>query len=219
MELGIGTPAPALPTPALEPSPTPVGSVMPSTLAQADNSPQPVPGGVAQPAEAKEAPTPGEALPKPIADPEEESQVRAEVLRRIDLIPALTSKERSHLISQVERARSFSKLAILPFRTGSISPDPVQVDHLLSDLGRPGLQQVLEDPTVVLVMVGYADKQGNSAHNLELSRRRADNVVNILKRRTKIENTMRAVAMGSSDLFDNTNYDRNRAVEIWLVVP
>jgi outer membrane protein OmpA-like peptidoglycan-associated protein len=218
MELGIGA-APALPAPALDPSPTPVGSVVPSSVAQADSSPQPVRGGAAQPVEAKEARTTGEALPKPVADAEEESQVRAEVLRRIDLIPELTAKERSHLISQVERARSFSKLAILPFRTGSISPDPVQADHLLSDLGRPALHQVLEDPTVVLVMVGYADKQGNAAQNLELSRRRADNVINILKRRTKIENTMRAVAMGSSDMFDKTNYDRNRAVEIWLVEP
>ena len=98
-------------------------------------------------------------------------------------------------------------------------PETYQVNHLLSYLQRPDFQSMFEDPTVVLVVLGYADKQGSEAQNLEISRLRAENMVRILKTRTKISNLMRAVGMGSSDLYDRDDLSKNRVVEIWLVEP
>ncbi|MBV8899798.1 MAG: OmpA family protein [Verrucomicrobia bacterium] len=152
-------------------------------------------------------------------DPEEEQRVRQEVLVRVDLLKELTQAEKDHLYSQVERARGFTKLAVVPFPSGRVLPENNQVEHLLLYLRRPNFQKLFEDPTVVLVCAGYADRKGSEAQNLEISHRRAENMVRILQSQTKIRNLMRAVGMGGSDLFDKTDAAKNRVVEIWLVQP
>ncbi|MBV9999893.1 MAG: OmpA family protein [Verrucomicrobia bacterium] len=152
-------------------------------------------------------------------DPEEEQRVRQEVLVRIDLLKELTKAEKDHLYAQVERARGFTKLAIVPFSSGRIWPENNQVEHLLSYLRRPNFQTLFEDPTIVLVCAGYADRTGSEAQNLEISHRRAANMVHILQSQTKIRNLMRAVGMGGSDMFDKSDAAKNRVVEIWLVQP
>ena len=152
-------------------------------------------------------------------DPEEERRVRQEVLVRVDLLKELTQAEKDHLYSQVERARGFTKLAIVPFLSGRVMPEDNQVEHLMSYLRQPSFQKLFEDPTVVLVCVGYADRKGSEAQNMEISHRRAENVVRILQSQTRIRNLMRAVGMGGSDLFDKTDAAKNRVVEIWLVQP
>jgi outer membrane protein OmpA-like peptidoglycan-associated protein len=98
-------------------------------------------------------------------------------------------------------------------------PENNQVEHLLSYLRQPNFQKLFEDPTVVLVCAGYADHKGSEAQNLEISHRRAENMVRILQNQTKIRNLMRAVGIGGSDLFDKTDAAKNRVVEIWVVQP
>ena len=68
-------------------------------------------------------------------------------------------------------------------------------------------------------MVGYADKQGEEAKNLEISRSRAESVVKALKEKTDLVNVMHAVGMGGQDLFDQSNLEKNRLVEVWAVQP
>jgi hypothetical protein len=71
----------------------------------------------------------------------------------------------------------------------------------------------------VLIVSRSADLKGNESKNLEISRLRAESLVKLLQSRTKISNLMRAVGLGGSDLFDKTNPDKNRAIEIWVVRP
>jgi outer membrane protein OmpA-like peptidoglycan-associated protein len=66
-------------------------------------------------------------------------------------------------------------------------------------------------------MVGYADKQGEEAKNVEVSRSRAENVVKALREKTDLPNIMHAVGMGGQDIFDQSNLDKNRLVEVWAV--
>jgi outer membrane protein OmpA-like peptidoglycan-associated protein len=232
--------------PATPPPPTAVATPPPPTPEIQSGEPDGTPGAATELADLESTAVPltpeapkSEAVPAPIteqpeaeskseaaapppaavANADEERKVRDEVLHRIDLLPELTEKDRAHLTSQVERARRFWKLAIVPFGRGKTSPDGFQVDYLVENLNKPEVQQLFEDPTVVLVMVGYADKQGSPEKNLELSRTRAQSLIDTLQKRTKLENTMRAVGIGSSTLFDATNYDKNRVVEIWLVQP
>jgi hypothetical protein len=234
--------SPDLKSPATSPVSSPAGSVSPDptpTLAVAIE-PGITPGSGASPAsDGRSSPDPNGSpgLPDRGAsgaprgtgsddtpallkkDPEEERRVRQEVLVRIDLLKELTPAEKDHLYSQVERARGFTKLAIVPFPNGRVWPDNNQVEHLLSYLRRPNFQKLFEDPTVVLVCAGYADRKGSEAQNLEISHRRAENMVRVLQSQTKIRNLMRAVGMGGSDLFDKTDAAKNRVVEIWLVQP
>jgi outer membrane protein OmpA-like peptidoglycan-associated protein len=223
---GKVVPSPSVPTSNAAPSATPsvvagtaTATVTPELAVTAPSAPLPIPETLSTPNEVPRSSQSPEALPPVVKDRGEEQAVRQEVLRRIDLLKDYSQAEKDRLYAKVERARGFSKLAIIQFPRGRTSPEAYQVDHLLSYLKRPDFQKLFEDPTVVLVVLGYSDKQGSEEQNLEISRLRAENMVRILKTRTKISNLMRFVGMGSSDLFDRSDLSKNRAVEIWLVEP
>jgi hypothetical protein len=167
-----------------------------------------------------EIPVPRPATPPPVvANSQEEDLTRKEVLRRIDMLRELTPKEKDFLYSQVERARGFTKLAIVPYGSGQLWPDSFQTKYLLENLSKSDIAKIFEDPTVVLVLVGFSDLKGSDERNLEISRSRSENLVKMLHRRTKITNLMRAVGMGGSDIFDKMHLEKNRVVEMWIVRP
>jgi outer membrane protein OmpA-like peptidoglycan-associated protein len=236
------TPTPtATPTPVPTPTPSPTETPIPtSTPVTTPETPAPTPTPEATVTEAKSpvqaTETPGsspteqanteaqasasaQAFPTVKYDAAEEAEVRKEVLARIDLLKELSQKERDYLYAQVERARGFTKLAIIPFPSGKTRPEQFQIDHLLSYLQKPEYQKLYEDPTVVFVVAGYADKQGNEAQNMEISKERAQVVAKILETQAKIANTIRAVGLGGSEFFGHGTPDKNRVVEIWLAAP
>ena len=207
------------PTPASESSPAFPESTPAQTSPTQDSSPT-----SARPASSgTEIPLPSptsQATPPPVVEnAQEEDATRREVLKRIDMIRELTPREKDFLYSQVDRARGFTKLAIIPYGFGQLWPDSFQANYLLENLSKPGIAKIFEDPTVVLVLAGYSDLKGSDQRNLEVSRSRADNLVRLLHRKTKITNLMRPVAMGGSDLFDRIHLEKNRVVEIWVVRP
>ena len=214
------TPTPVTPpeTPAPTPEATATESATPAeTPVEATETPNPSPTEPSN-AEAQASPS-AQAFPTVKYDAAEEAEVRREVLARVDLLKELSPKERDYLYAQVDRARGFTKLAIIPFPSGKTRPEQFQIDHLLNYLQKPEYQKLYEDPTVVFVVAGYADKQGNEEQNLEISKQRAQVVAKILETQAKIANTIRAVGMGGSEFFGHGTPDKNRVVEIWLAAP
>jgi len=228
------TPGPSpVPQPAISPEETPETEATPTREQTPEGTPVESPS--ATPASETSSPGPtASTKPSPgdqegsvgsndvgavKSDPAEEAEVRKEVLARIDLLKELSEKERDYLYAQVQRARGFTKLAIIPFPSGKTRPEQFQVDHLLSYLQKPEYRKLFEDPTVVFVVAGYADAKGNKSQNLEISKERAENIAKILEDEAKIENTVRAVGMGGSEFFGHGTPDKNRVVEIWLAAP
>jgi outer membrane protein OmpA-like peptidoglycan-associated protein len=219
------TPSPAAtatPTPETTPEATPEATASETTTpeetpVQTSESPNASPSASSN-AEAQGSAS-AQAFPTVQNNAAEEAEVRKEVLARVDLLKELSQKERDYLYAQVDRARGFTKLAIIPFPSGKTRPEQFQIDHLLSYLQKPEYQKLYEDPTVVFVVAGYADKQGNEQQNLEISKQRADVVAKILETQAKIANTIRAVGMGGSEFFGHGTPDKNRVVEIWLAAP
>jgi outer membrane protein OmpA-like peptidoglycan-associated protein len=228
----ITTPVPT-PTPVPAATPTPVATAetpaatpeatTTETTTPAETPVQPSETPNASPSASSNAETQAsasaQAFPTVQNNAAEEAEVRKEVLARIDLLKELSQKERDYLYAQVDRARGFTKLAIIPFLSGKTRPEQFQIDHLLSYLQKPEYQKLYEDPTVVFVVAGYADKQGNEEQNLEISKQRAQVVAKILETQAKIANTIRAVGMGGSEFFGHGTPDKNRVVEIWLAAP
>jgi outer membrane protein OmpA-like peptidoglycan-associated protein len=222
------TPVPtatATPTPVTTPE-TPASTPEPSaaeTATPAKTPVQPSETPSSSPAEQSnteaQATASAQAFPTVKNDAAEEAEVRKEVLARIDLLKELSQKERDYLYAQVERARGFTKLAIIPFPSGKTRPEQFQIDHLITYLQKPDYQRLYEDPTVVFVVAGYADKQGNEGQNMEISKQRAQVVAKILETQAKIANTIRAVGLGGSEFFGQGTPDKNRVVEIWLAAP
>jgi outer membrane protein OmpA-like peptidoglycan-associated protein len=145
--------------------------------------------------------------------------VKAEVLARIDLMPRLNPEEKDKLYVQVERARGMGKIITIPFATGKISVGPGELAALKEKLSLSQIQKFTEDPTVVFVILGFADKKGDEKKNLTISLQRADAVAKTLKDRCAIMNVIHAVGMGSSDIFDAQDFAKNRVVEVWAVLP
>jgi outer membrane protein OmpA-like peptidoglycan-associated protein len=145
--------------------------------------------------------------------------VKTEVLARIDVMPRLSPEEKDKLYVQVERARGMGRIVTIPFATGKTTVGSTEISALQEKLKLPQIQKFSDDPTVVFVVLGFADSKGDPQKNIAISLQRADNVVKALKERAAVMNVVHAVGMGSSDMFDSKNLDKNRVVEVWAVLP
>jgi len=149
----------------------------------------------------------------------ENQRVKEEVLKRIDLMPELTPENKDKLYVQVERARAMGKVITIPFPSGRMKLDSASADALGEKLGLEQVHKLTDDPTVVFVVLGFADKKGDPKQNQEISLARANAVMDVLENRFHLLNVMHAVGMGSSEMFDAQNFDKNRVVEVWAVLP
>jgi outer membrane protein OmpA-like peptidoglycan-associated protein len=149
----------------------------------------------------------------------ENLQTKRQVLERIEIIPDLTERERDKLRENVRRARGMGRIITIPFASGQTVVAPRDVEKLRTAVRAPQVEKLLADPTVVFVVLGYADKKGDPNANQRLSATRAESAVDALRKKCGLQNVMHAVGMGGSDLFDSGDQARNRVVEIWAVLP
>lgn len=149
----------------------------------------------------------------------ENELVKSQVLTRIDVMPNLSPEEKDKLYVQVERARGMGKIITIPFPSGRSKVGNTEIAALKETAKLPQIQKYSEDPTVVFVVLGFADKKGDPKGNETISRQRAQSVVDALKDHCGVMNLTHAVGMGSSEMFDAANLDKNRVVEVWAVLP
>jgi outer membrane protein OmpA-like peptidoglycan-associated protein len=197
--------APPPPPPSPTPAPTPVVQAA---------EPLPPDAPVSAPVNV-EAPAQVNLDPRSV----ENQSVKEEVLKRIDLMPDLTPEEKDKLYVQVDRARAMGKIVTIPFPSGRVALDSASAEALGGKLALPEIRKFSDDPTVVFVVLGFADKKGDPKQNQEISLQRANAVLAALQGRYKLMNVMHAVGMGSSEMFDAKNLDKNRVVELWAVLP
>ncbi|MEA3213021.1 MAG: hypothetical protein QOE70_6078 [Chthoniobacter sp.] len=208
-----GTSAP----PSTSATPGRGATIASSTAAPVRMTPEPVP-----------VPNPdkvGDAEPPPVVKGEVkinlsvDPKVKAEVLKRIDLMPNITPMNKDKLYNSVERARKMGLVVTVPFGKGKTALAPADIQALKTELERPELASLRSDPTAVFVILGYADPKGDAKMNLGYSQTRADVVVAAMKHECGVLNVVHAVAMGGSTLLDAQNLEKNRIAEVWVVLP
>jgi outer membrane protein OmpA-like peptidoglycan-associated protein len=143
---------------------------------------------------------------------------RADVLKRINAMPKMSANEKDRLSQRVESAHSMERLRIIHFDRGKTTLSKGTADQLVQSFTTGETKDKLADPTLVLVVAGYADSGGDPGVNLRISQERAEGVSRLLKK-SGVLNVIHTVAMGSTDLLDSKRPEQNRAVEIWAVVP
>ena len=198
------TPTPS-PTPTLTPSPTPTPSPI--------STPTPEPS--ATPTVTGET---GGTINLDITLPEI-AEVKRQVLKRIDLMPSVSTQNKDRLYGAVDRSRGMGRLFTVSFETSFTKVSPDQIAYVKSQLDHPQVQKLLDDPTLVLVILGYADKQGDDQKNLQISTARAQAVMDMLRDQFAIQNVMHVVPMGGTNLLDARELAKNRVVEVWAVLP
>jgi outer membrane protein OmpA-like peptidoglycan-associated protein len=133
-------------------------------------------------------------------------------------MPGKSKDEKAKLADKVQSARSMQRLQVVLFDLGKSMIGRPEVDKLMASFNDAKMREKLSDPTLVLVVAGYADKSGNPQGNQALSNARAENIARLIKQ-AGVTNVIHTVAMGGTDVLENTRPDQNRAVEIWTVVP
>jgi len=191
------------PTPVtLTPSATQAPAVTPGPSATAVASPSASPAG---------------ALNFDTSNPEI-ATVRREILRRIERSPyPQAQKDRAYEL--VDRAHGMGRLFTVPFETSNVKLSPEDATFAQNQVTQPQIKKLLEDPAVLLVILGYADRQGVDVKNQQLSQERAQAVLEFLRDKGNVLNVMYPFAMGGTDLFDQRELAKNRIVEVWAVLP
>lgn len=167
----------------------------------------------------------GDAEPPPAVVAEKQvnmnidPKVKAEVLKRIDLMPTLSSGEKDKLYNSVERARKMGLVITVPFGKGRAALGQGDALALKDALEQPEIAALRTDPLAALVILGYADPKGDPKANLKTSKDRADAVAAAIKKEIGDKNLVRSVAMGGSTLLDGQNLEKNRIAEVWVVLP
>ena len=190
-------------------------------------------------ASATPAPGPGTNDTEPVANPEKKGdaepppavvaeqqinlnvdpKVKAEVLKRIDLMPGLTPTEKDKLYNSVERARKMGHVITVPFGKGKATLSAGDALALKDAFEKPEIATLRTDPLAVLVILGYADPKGDPKANLQFSKDRAEAVASAIKKEFGDRNLVRSVAMGGSTLLDAQSMEKNRIAEVWVVLP
>jgi len=198
----------------LTPTPTPT----PTTAPTPEPTPTPIPSATPNPTQAPIPPVVStqENLDLTGADLEE---VKKEILKRIELQPTATRAQKDRAYAMVQAARGMGRIVIISFATAITSLPAQDIASIQSQVAQPRVQKLLEDPTLLLVILGYADKQGNDQRNIDLSLGRAQTVAEILRTKCGILNVMYPIPMGGTDLFDQREFSKNRVVEVWVIKP
>jgi outer membrane protein OmpA-like peptidoglycan-associated protein len=173
------------------------------------------------------APTPiPAASPEIVSTPEnldltgaDLEEVKRGILKRIELQPTATQAQKDRAYAVVQAAKGMGRIVIISFATAITDLPSQEIGSVQAQVAQPRVQKLLEDPTLLLIVLGYADKQGNDQRNIDLSFGRARTVVEILRSKCQILNAMYPIPMGGTDLFDQRDFSKNRIVEVWVVKP
>jgi outer membrane protein OmpA-like peptidoglycan-associated protein len=199
-------------------------------VAQADSSPSSQPAETAPTSVASDTPAAPadsgvstgvvrDAAPNLDLADQSNQTTKTEVLKRIDLMPTISAGNKDKLYVSVERARQMGRIISIPFGSGKTSLGNSDAEKLKTELLDPQIQKLLQDPTAVFVVLGYADTKGDEKTNLRISQERADSTLQVLRNKCGVVNVLHAVAMGGSTLFDEKGLGKNRAAEVWVVLP
>jgi outer membrane protein OmpA-like peptidoglycan-associated protein len=204
------------PTPVATPTPTPSPTSTPTPIPSPSATPTPSPAPNSSPTPVADAS--GATIDLDITLPEI-AEVKRAVLKRIDLMPNVSSQNKDRLYGAVDRARGMGRLFSVNFETSLTKIAPEEIASMKSQLDHPQVKKLLDDPTLVLVILGYADKQGDDQKNLQISNARALAVMDALRDQLQVQNVMHVIPMGGTDLLDARELAKNRVVEVWAVLP
>jgi outer membrane protein OmpA-like peptidoglycan-associated protein len=91
--------------------------------------------------------------------------------------------------------------------------------YLLSDSSSKSIKDVqnyiMFPKEAKLLLIGYSDKSGTDEYNLELSRKRAESVMNELLKMGFLSNNIKIIAKGKTELMYDNDAE-NRRVDIFL---
>src|SRR5688572_28107529 len=125
----------------------------------------------------------------------------------------ISPSNKDKLYGAVEKATSMGKILTIPFGSGKTELSPADLEALKTEMERPEVKKVQDNPTAVFVILGYLDPKGDAKKNLTISQARADSVMKGMRDKLGVINLMHTMGMGGSKLLHAQNLEKNRIVE------
>lgn len=144
-----------------------------------------------------------------------------DAIARIDEAPDDLYPERAKakVRAGLQGARRIFKVDTIYFEKGGAKPLARDKEHLVKALQDAALQEASADPRAVFFVLGFADTTGNPDTNKKLSYDRATAVIDLLEGEAGVLNLIYPVAVGPTEIVSPENQQKNRAAEVWLVLP
>ena len=121
--------------------------------------------------------------------------------------------------SGLKSSRQIYKIDTVYFRSGEYALDAPSKELLKTALKDRILEEALDDPAALFLVIVFADKSGAADLNKKLSKERANSGIDLVKKECRIPNLAYPLAIGSTEIVTPENKDINRAAELWLVLP
>jgi outer membrane protein OmpA-like peptidoglycan-associated protein len=140
--------------------------------------------------------------------------------RRIEEAPPdlYPDSQKARVRSSLRNAKRLARVATLHFAPGGAKLGAGEQGRLKKVLLSPEASDLMSDSDAAFVCIGFADQTGDPQKNKQLSKQRSMGVIDVLKK-MGVTNITYPVAIGGTELVAPGNKDKNRAVEVWLVVP
>jgi outer membrane protein OmpA-like peptidoglycan-associated protein len=226
-DLAAATPEPdpaPMPDPDLaaatpEPDPAPMPD---PDLAAATPEPDPAP--VPDPDVVDQTPTTPDSADAFVAydkGSDEHSELVAQVDVRIEEAPITlyNQREKDRVRTGIRNARKVGLAATVFFTVGGADLPAEEKERLAKTMATEEVSSLLGNPTTQVIILGMADPSGSTEGNIALSQVRADSVKDLLKEGPARRNVVHAVAIGETEIQSGSEASKNRAAEIWLVLP
>lgn len=151
-------------------------------------------------------------------DSPEGKALLADALRRVDETPGKSDKEKGLAKKGLREATRIGKIATVYFETEGSKISAGEGARISKVLQQPEVKGMTRNAKASCFVLGFADKTGSAAFNKALSMKRAQAVVADIKSKgIKLSTT--PIAIGPSELVDKENQGKNRAAEIWIIIP
>lgn len=159
------------------------------------------------------------APPRQIQSQSELDSFRDQVNARIDAAGGEHSEEMKETAREVlRRLTGIIKVTTLQFSSGEEGLSESNRTALVLALRQPEISAFLERyERARFIMLGFADPVGSPEINARLSRERAKAVGTAVKDECP-DHRSYSFGLGSTQILDAKNRDKNRAVEVWLAV-
>ena len=115
--------------------------------------------------------------------------------------------------------RAMTKLLAVPFAEGRPKLSPAEEKDIARQALLPASQTTLREPATILVVIGYADSQGDAEDNKRAALRRAQLVIDLLHDKCQFAGSSQAMTMAVGDLPAKERANKKTAVEVWVVNP